>query len=148
MLTQKNAHAANQRTSPTHDLDEHQDPIASDIDYESAPEMKFEPEMDSERDTKNTQNNVNRSAGRKAVRVRKRRSWEFKPQEKAEALKDIRTACHICSKEGRFKNQSGEIPLAPAFFFLLFANFCAPNRTHQIWLIGDKINSKKSFLNI
>ena len=132
--------------SPTHDLDEHQDLIASDTDYESAPEMKFETEMDSERETKNTQNNVNRSTKRKAVRVRKRRSWEFKPQEKAEALKDIRTACHICTKESRFKNQSNEISILNSR--LLIADFCAPNRIHPIWLIGNKINSKKYFLSI
>ena len=137
--------------SPTHDLDEHQDLIASDTDYESAPEMKFETEMDSERETKNTQNNVNRSGKRKAVRVRKRRSWEFTPQEKAEALKDIRTACHICTKESRFKNQSNEIPIPNSRLdvnFLLIADFCAPNRIHPIWLIGNKINSKKYFLSI
>ena len=58
--------------------------------------MKFEPE-DSGTDNKNLLRS-NKSPS-KSKTVRKRRSWELKPKDKAEAMENIRSACYHCSKE-------------------------------------------------
>ena len=92
-------HSENEKVSPTHDFQEDEEPIDIASEYESDFELKFEPEVpvDSEIKKKHSTGSQKSSAGSKIAR--KRRSWESKPKEKAQALNDIRMACRICSKD-------------------------------------------------
>ena len=98
-------HSENEGLSPTHDFEEDEEPIDIASEYESDFELKFEPEVpvDSEIKKKHSTGSQKSSAGSKIAR--KRRSWESKPKEKAQALNDIRMACRICSKEHGSHNQ-------------------------------------------
>ena len=92
-------HSENEKVSPTHDFQEDEEPIDIASEYESDFELKFEPDVpvDSEIKKKHSTGSQKSSAGSKIAR--KRRSWESKPKEKAQALNDIRMACRICSKD-------------------------------------------------
>ena len=103
--TQVKAESENKSVSPTDDFQEEEEPLAVESEYESDLEMMFEPDapVDSETKRKHSNGSQKSSAGSKVAR--KRRSWESKPKEKAQALNDIRMACRICSKEYGSHNQ-------------------------------------------
>ena len=103
--TQVDSLSGNKSGPLTDDFQEEEEPKAVESEYESDLEMMFESDapVDSETKRKHSKGSQKSSVGSKVAR--KRRSWELKPKEKAQALNDIRMACRICSKEYGSHNQ-------------------------------------------
>ena len=102
------AHSENKSVSPAHDSQDDAEPIDIASEFESDFETKFEPEVRNQ--AGNQTGSQKPSTGSKVTR--KRRSWESKPAEKAQALNDIRLACRICSKEHGSHNHSSKVGCA------------------------------------
>ena len=89
----------------TDDFQEKKEPKAVESEYESDLEMMFESDAPVDSETKRKHSNGSQKSSDGSKVARKRRSWELKPKEKAQALNDIRMACRICSKEYGSHNQ-------------------------------------------
>ena len=98
-------HSENKNVSPTHDFQEDEEPIDIASEYESDFELKFEPDVPVGSEIKKQHSTGSQKSSARSKVARKRRSWESKPKEKAQALNDIRIACRICSKEHGSHNQ-------------------------------------------
>ena len=83
------AQSENKTVSPTHDFQEVEEPIDIASEYESDFELKFEPEVPVDSEIKKKHSTGSQKSNARSKVARKRRSWELKPKEKAQALRAV-----------------------------------------------------------